>query len=341
MTILAAMWELSNCNPGKSPAALVAYVAASSSNTTYFSNSYARYGLSATKNSAEYTLDLGADYSEFWLHFDVAVVNAPSVTTEGWIEMYDSAKVLQFRLAYSGTTSQHILARSTNGSTFTNVDGTDTFTMVAATRYTVDVRLKASATVGEAAVYVNEALSNVNVTGDVSSQANNVRYIVFKSESTSNTEVFSQIAVSTTNTVGWKVQTLTPLTGAGGVAQWSGTFDDIDDTTLPLQRDKSMTTNTVNNRHSFPTTDVAAAASALLVQGIMLGVRGHTTEGATATDIKAMLRVSSTNYDSSALGFTINQGEEPRFYTWELNPNTGNPWTQAEINAMQMGFTAA
>lgn len=343
MTILAAMWEQSNCNQAVYPADRSATAKGYSNTTTHFNTNYAREGLQARQSSSEYVLDLKADYSDIWLHFDVFTVNNATTTARGWIEMYNSAGVMQFRTAYGGTATHSILQRSTNGGvTFTNVDGSDTFIMSVSTRHTLDIHIKAHATEGEASVYVNAALSNVDVSGDVSSQDNAIRYIVLKSDSAGNTLVYSQVIAATTSTIGWRLQTLLPTANGGGVAQWDGSYTSVAATGFVNLHEQSLSTNVPNEAHSFPTTNVTGDASSLIVQGIMVSARGFITAGSTVDDIRGLLRMGGVNYESPDLGFISapNGGEQTLQYLWDLNPVTMNAFSQSDINNLEIGVVS-
>lgn len=335
MTILAMMWAPTNCRAGKSPANAGAYDYAISTTTGHFDANYTNLALEGERAVSEFVLDLEGDFSDIWLHFEV---HAPAVASAAsWIDFYDSALVKQFRLRGSSGNA-HVLEKTTNGTAFTNVDGTDTFTISTNTLTRVDVHLHPHASAGEASVYLNETLTAVNVSGALATQSNNIRYVVFGSEAQGRRHRYSQIVAATTSTVGWKVQTIKPESGTAEVAQWNGTYADVDDDAWTTLRTAGLSSNTNNFRHTFPMPAIYAGASGLIVQGVAVSIAGAFSAGASVSDVQAVTRIAGVNYDSSDLGFVVGEGEQVKTHIWEVNPATSVGWSQADVNGAQFGL---
>ncbi len=342
MTILAAVWEDISAYAGKFPANPNAKIIRYEPSFAYCDRNFVRHSFWIQTNECELSIDLEDDYSDIWLHFEMRTLGGPYETTRGWIEFCDAAGVIQYRIAFSGSSNQHYLQRSIdNGVSFINVDGSDTFTFDTNYLNAVDIHIKADDIAGEAAVYVNAALSNVNVTGgNVSSSSNSIRYVVVRTESTSSRFYFSQIIVSTTNTVGWKVQSVTAVSNSGALTEWDGNHNDVNEPNLGGLQVNGLATNVPGEIHTFPTTDVTSYASGLVVQGVILAVTGYITPAASVDDIRGILRIGSTNYETPDLEFVAGDGVQYRTHLWGEDPSTLGVFTESQINNLQIGVLA-
>jgi hypothetical protein len=140
----------------------------------------------------------------------------------------------------------------------------------------------------------------------------------------------SQIAVSSDPTIGWRVGTTYP-SGAGTTNTFtSGTSADVDET---IYSDADgLTSDTANQIATFATTTILPSGFAC--KGLSVTVRAK--RGTTGPqNMQIAIRTHATNYFSPTIALGVGYGAY--CYVWELNPNTGAVWTDAEIAAVEIG----
>jgi hypothetical protein len=141
----------------------------------------------------------------------------------------------------------------------------------------------------------------------------------------------SEIIVADEDTRAMSLQTLAPA-GAGTTENWTGAYTDINE--VVINDATVVTTNT-------PALDWQATLPALVagapgVRGVKIAARASTPAGSVATTVG--LGVNS--------GGTINAGaQQSPTVPWETlerfmvyNPTTGQPWTTAQMNALQLNL---
>lgn len=305
-----------------------------------FDNTYARGIILGRANSAEPVLDLGADYDEFWLHFDVYATGAIAANGSTALSFYSEDGEWQYAWLGTATGSQYQFFKSTNNTSFNVRMGTGQFTLAINTRSVIDIHVKNDAVDGIFDVYVNGSIVS-SFSGDTSTNgANAVRYIRFRTATANNSWDISQVIAADVPTIGWKVQELPPLTGTQEFNQWTGTFSDCDDFDLSMTKADSLYTNVNNNTESFVVADVPAGAASMFVVAVALSARVMTTLGSSVETFTPGLSVGGTFYEGDDYPVVPEDGEQSVRYIWHTNPATSSGWTQSDVNSMQIGVRA-
>jgi hypothetical protein len=141
----------------------------------------------------------------------------------------------------------------------------------------------------------------------------------------------SEIIVADENTLAMGLQTLPP-SGAGTTEAWAGAYTDINEVTI---NDATVvTTNTAGL--DWEATLPALVAGAPGVRLVKIAARSSVPVGSTATKVGLGV-LSHAVIDPGALQSpTVAWETLERFMA--LNPTIGQPWTTAEMNALQLNL---
>jgi hypothetical protein len=142
-----------------------------------------------------------------------------------------------------------------------------------------------------------------------------------------NTMEFSEVIIADQPTVGYRLQTLVP-TGNGGTQQWAGDFTDIDE--IITNDGQFISTPNPNEVMLFSQSTVTTQS----IRAVVVTARVAATPGSPQNVQLACESGGVTHFSASflqGLGFAPNVGIFP------TDPNTGSPWTNAAVNAMQYG----
>lgn len=124
--------------------------------------------------------------------------------------------------------------------------------------------------------------------------------------------------------------------GTGNASAWTpsagSNFATVDD--VPPNEDTDyVSTATVGATDSHLLGDLPA--NTLGVEAIKHTVRARKDDAGSRT-LRSLLRTNSTNYESADMNLSDSYTDR-RVYL-ELNPDTGLPWTPAEVNALEAGY---
>lgn len=147
---------------------------------------------------------------------------------------------------------------------------------------------------------------------------------------------FSECLASTSKTIGQRVVSLYP-TADGDTAEWTGTFDNVNDTTV--DDGTSLSTATVDATHLLAMSDVSASLPAdLAIAAIITSTRASNNETGVAATLAHLVKTGGTIYEGAPISL---EASLPVVQTiWEMNPATKEEWTIPEVNALQMGIRA-
>lgn len=339
MTVLALMTSYANVKLGLTPGSTVG-IAFDEVGASEFDSAYARGTILASSSTEEPILDLLANYSEFWLHFEVYAVGNLSANGGTGLSFYSAAGELQYAFMGTATGGQMHFYKSTNNTTFNTRMGTGDVIFAPSARHVVDVQVKNAASGGIFNVFLNGTLT-ASFSGDTSTNgANAVRYIRFRTPTINNTWQISQVVAADMPTVGWKVQELWPVTGTQTFNQWTGTFSDCDDFGLNFAKADSIYANTNGFTESFVVNDVPAGASNMFVAAVAISARAVTAVGSAVQTFTPGVEVGGVFYEGGDYVITPTDGEQIIQTIFHQNPATASGWTQSNVNAMQIGVRA-
>ncbi|MEN3144639.1 hypothetical protein ABDF71_21855 [Ochrobactrum sp. WV_118_8] len=140
--------------------------------------------------------------------------------------------------------------------------------------------------------------------------------------------LYSQVIIATEPTLGWKLKTLAPA-AAGDLAEFSGTFAGINETTLnndtKISADESAQSSFKPASWNVP--------AGFEIAGISLS--SYALSDTTAA-ISNFVRLDGQNY--ADIPETLNVGWATFRSLWPTNPATGAPWRPTDINGTALQF---
>lgn len=219
------------------------------------------------------------------------------------------------------------------GAAWSNL-GTTSVSVVSAGAAAIDLYIKVDATVGEFRVF-KDGTEIGTYTGNTSIDNANFGRIHFKGQTGALNELHvSQVIVSSESTIGWVLATLSP-DGNGANTGWTGSYTDIDEFALnTADYIEAIATNLVE---TSTVSSINAAYSTYNVKAVGVAMRASNDSGSVISDLQACVRVSSINYFSPNLALPKDGADYSLQYIWETNPNTSAAWSQAAVNAVEVG----
>ena len=162
-----------------------------------------------------------------------------------------------------------------------------------------------------------------------------VDQVIFRPTSKENSSLFnsyiSEVIVSTVETIGWRLATLTP-DGPGNSTTWTGDDTDVvngfpNDTTF-------ISSGTAEEVEQFTVTDLSVTAAALDIEAVVVAARSRNAITG-PQNIQLGVRTGGSDFFGSTI--TASTGFTPAFEVFNVNPDTGQVWTTSEVNALEIG----
>lgn len=341
MTVLAvatdhtnALWNI----PGFAAASTGTYPQYTTT-SSFFDSAFVRCAFVADNPDGCPIIDLGSNQTDFWLHFDFYIGTNAVTAGTAMLEFWSESQTLQLGLVENATGIVYDFRKSTNGSSFAAALA-GTFTVTALALKTVDIHVKIHGSTGEITAYV-DGVSAYTYTGDTSTNGDNaVRYIIFRGGRTGTTRYVSQMIAADVSTVGWKAQSIAPITGAQDFSGWTGTYAEIDDVTSSGV--DSVYTDTVDATVSFPIGDVASAASSagMVIQAVQVTGKFLAETGASAENVDLGFSLSGVFWGSGTKSVGAQNGEVLAQHIFQNNPSNGSGWDYTTLNAAQVALKA-
>jgi hypothetical protein len=151
------------------------------------------------------------------------------------------------------------------------------------------------------------------------------------SSSTSVRVWASEIIVATTDPRTLRVVSLPP-TADGNDTAWTGTFADIDE--IEISDSDIIDSDTADQVENFVTTNMPAALADYDPRELRVVARAQ--RGASGPqNMQCHVRSNVTNYFSGTK--SLNLSFDPIIHPFTVDPDTTNPWTNAGIDACQIG----
>jgi hypothetical protein len=147
----------------------------------------------------------------------------------------------------------------------------------------------------------------------------------------------SQVCVADEATVNWKVATLFP-NADGTYSDWTGNYSNIDEFDYNPDTNDALKVTDANRKSTFDLSDVDASLSSYTVKDVWVGAHIQNNAASTVTDMQFVLRTNGSDFNSSNVGITKDGQVYRKGYNWAVNPDTGQPWTIAELNALEIGI---
>ncbi|MFM7009138.1 MAG: hypothetical protein ACKO0Z_07350 [Betaproteobacteria bacterium] len=333
MTVLAVMTALCNARSGSVPAnSRGTHIQTPSAGGPYDS-AYADRSIFVQREVSEPFLDLGANKTDFWLHYDMYVESMGAGST-GFIEFRSQSGTLQLVIQVTASLSFEF-QKSTNGTSGAGSLSGTSFSISASTRHTFDIKVSLGAS-GEIKFYKDGTLV-FTYTGDLTTNGDNaIRYVTWKgTDPRSRSKYISQVVADTGSTVGFKVFNTYPI-NVGTFTDWTGSW--VGKSNQSFTDEAAGTyANTVGHKTSWTGVSLPAGASGMAVRAVANTVRAYVTPGATPQSVAAGVRFGTTNYEGDTYALDALKGIQYVQHIWNTNPQTGLQWTYSDVGSI--GFT--
>lgn len=120
---------------------------------------------------------------------------------------------------------------------------------------------------------------------------------------------------------------------AGNADEWSGTNADVDEFQVDMSDANFTDTSGLYQQYKVP--PLPSLTGNTIVGAVMLGAR----IASNPVDVQLNVRTGGNDYNSSS--FSTNGAVEDHMVIWETNPDTGLPWTVAEVNDAEFNIGVA
>lgn len=298
-----------------------------------FEANASRGAMRITQASSELELYFpGGNVTEAYIHM---YLYQEAVTTENdWIRIKTVANGNAFRIGLESDGRWSLYKYS--GGSFGTALVTSASPVVVSGLATIDIYLKRHATTGEFSVYKDGTLV-VSYTGDTTGDAANFGRIHWKGLTGATNELnLSQVIIASENTIGWKLQTNYPNSNSATNTAWTNDYTAVDE--FAYDSGDYIETNSTGQVETYGATDINAAYATYNVKALVIATRASNDSGSAVADIQGALRVSATNYFSANLSLTKDSAEHSVQAIFETNPNTAAAWSQAAVNAAEIGL---
>lgn len=185
-------------------------------------------------------------------------------------------------------------------------------------------------TSGAVRVFVN-GVEIITYTGDITRSGSTTlsSFALASSCGAGGTSYFSEITCTDRDSRTLMLKTHVP-SAAGSTSQWTGSFADIDETTI--NEADGVSTNVTDQVSSFDVTNLPTGSN-LAVRGFK--VSGYAARGETGPQNLALGVVTNAS-NAYSDDIPVDTGWTRLGKSWENNPVTGTAWTSDEINALQI-----
>ena len=269
--------------------------------------------------------------TEGWLHVTVNIELLNSANQdESWIELRDSGTgraVLQID-SDNGVNNLEYW----NGASYTEITPDVNSFLTADIVQKLDFHWKIADTDGVFELFIDEVLA-ASFTGDTLlggfSQIDQIRLLNTSIENSSLYNVyFSETIVADVSTIGWHLKTLAP-NGDGNSTTWTGTVDDID--TISFNDDTFISSGTAEEVELFTIDDLGPI---FIVEAVVVSARSKIAATG-PQNLQMAIRTGGSNFFSSNV--VVGTGFAGGQAVFDTNPDTGLPWTNAEVDALEIG----
>jgi len=306
--------------------------------SAFYQSANSRLGIqtySGTEDAANAYFDLPYTITaDQWIHFVATAISAWQ-TANHWLEIFSGGTKRLGVVIGSGNT---LIVQKWNGSSWSTIltSGlTPACLNTASTPGVIDIHLVVG-NPGRFSMYVNGAPLVSDAALDLSfSGIAGFDKLRFQGSGASFQVVISEIIVASHNTIGSKVVSRVPDAN-GNYTAWTGTFADIDETTLGGGTDYIIGAAD-GDRESWTHTNFTALGASESISTVGMACAAQ-RDAAGPQSLNMFTRISSTDYDKA--NETINVAITHVTKFWDTNPNTSAAWTIAGLDAAEFGVRA-
>lgn len=276
-----------------------------------------------------FSLVLGAEYTDFWLHFRTLSGRFAFSSSSGvMLSFKDGGETLIGTLDFTSDTVrvQAVGDTTENGAAYR---------VPSLSSYTVDMHVAVSGGNITVSYYHNGGLISTAVAANIAAKGG-VQSVVFENFDTSQdvrTINYSEIICTNAEpTVGWRLASLVP-DGVGFHAGFVGDYTDLADGNVAT----AAGTDTALDKLSSTLSAYGGPASPAAIRAVIakcVATRGDTGPA----NMRQFLRIASTDYEGSLQSLAT--GNAAYMQIWDQNPNTLVDWDTANLAALEVGVKA-
>lgn len=257
--------------------------------------------------------DLPVSTGEFWL---TCRLDTATIVETKWFRFLSGDA--QERLALKGVSAGHpILVRTDNDETVTTLaTGSGIWASVGKI---AKIDIYCNLSTGVLRVY-----SDYYLIFDTTSDLTNGEYSEITGFELTGFAQFSEVLWRTDDTrkvIG--IRSIWPYAN-GNADEWSGTYSDVDEIIVDMNDANWTDTSGLLQQYKVP--NLPSLTGNTIVGAVMLGARINSN----SVDVQLNVRTGGSDYFSSS--FDTSGTVEDHMIIWETNPDTGLPWTVAEVN---------
>lgn len=329
MTILAA---------GSEPEAFNIYGSSWDMQTSsnYIDTNYSRAGVKL-REYTQIVVDFEEQTDTVYASFMLGIVSTQSSNGQTVAALLGLASGVYNRLVRirASNTSSAFVFEYWDGSAYVSLGG---FTATQNVAYRITLAVKLHATAGWVRFYRNGVLegeavdiNTLTISGLSSLSRLALGALYIASNSTGFGAVYSEVIVANENTVDMRLKTLAP-NAAGTYSEWtSGDYTGVDET--GMDDTDFIMSNTAAQRITFNFPDISIAD--FKVHSVVLSARARAGDTG-PQNMEALVRSGGTDaevpFSAPEFNYTPNQ------VIMAVNPVGGTAWTQASLNAAEIGL---
>lgn len=293
-----------------------------------------KQGITIGGPTARVPLKLSTALASFWVKL---YLYAPITVTSGYAlyTAYSGTNPL-FRLALANT-SRVFKIETYNGTAWSTV-ATAATGLSSSTRYQIDIQASIADSGGAIRMYVDGSLY-LEFTGDTltntATTADSVEIGGLNSSTSSYLTIISSLMIREDDTRQAKIYE-TSLTGAGGYAEMTGAYTDVDELGSINDADKLVAT-AAGQRSTFAKSALPAGAdSGMQVSALVVGARGLRSADATITGVNLLAESGATLGESATKPLDVSFSPVNGIFV--TDPNTSAAWTFSAVDAAKVGI---
>jgi hypothetical protein len=327
MAILAVGGEADCYNP------VTGQVFAHETNTARYETTASRVAMLVRSAVSEIRLSTPAMPATFWTHMRIYQEAIPVVAADYILWENGPGTETAYKVVFN--TDGTWTFRRYSGAAFVTI-GTTASAVISNAAAEFDFEITRDSVTGKFNVYKDGA-SIFSFSGNTSTDSNVASIRFGGCAQTTEEMMLSQVIVADVSTISMKLVTQFP-DGNGFNTSWANDYQNIDEAVY--NSGDFIETNTVGAIETSTTSNINAAYAAYNVAGVAVAGRFSNDPGSVITDVQAAIRTASTNYFSANLSLPKDGLERSVQAVFNTNPNTSAVWTQAEVNATEVGVKA-
>lgn len=256
-----------------------------------------------------------------WTHWG-GYMSGSNNTTYTLMQWVNGAGVPVFRIQMAGSSIWQ--AQYFNGTAWTNIGASFNYVVNSGSAaYDCKITMGAS---GNFRIIQN-GVEAVNVSADFS-YATEISRLDFGC--TGGDSYFHSIIIADYTTIGHTVRRRTPSANGANTA-WLGDYTGVDE--FGLNDSDGIAIDVAGAKETFTANVLPSTEAGKVIKAVAVAVRARTDEAAVPRNVKAVLRIGTTDYESNNLVGTNGYTYGGALAIWEKDPSTNADWgTIANVN---------